>query len=93
MAVLTFCLIQTTTYRIYWCIGRTFDTMKSPPKSSVSYTWIRLKSNIWHNLGGNTIILFFNIKNEYMNNKLINYVCFCCCLSKPNLIRITAMII
>jgi len=29
------------------------------------------EGNIWHNLGGNTIILFFNINNEYMNNKLI----------------------
>ena len=30
------------------------------------------EGNIWHNLGENTIILFFNIKNEYMKNKLIN---------------------
>ena len=29
------------------------------------------EGNIWHNLGGNTIILFFNINNEYMNNKQI----------------------
>jgi len=28
------------------------------------------ESNIWHDLGGNTIILFFNINNEHMNNKL-----------------------
>jgi len=25
------------------------------------------EGNIWHNLGGNTIILFFNIDNEYIN--------------------------
>ena len=49
------------------------------------------EGNIWHNLGGNTI-LFFSINNEYMNNKQINQVCFRCCLSKPNLIVITAMI-
>jgi len=30
------------------------------------------EGNIWHNLGGNTIILFFNINNGYMNNKQIN---------------------
>ena len=29
------------------------------------------EGNIWHNLGGNTTILFFNINNEYMNNKQI----------------------
>ena len=29
---------------------------------------IKREGNIWHNLGGNTIILFFNINNEYMNN-------------------------
>ena len=27
--------------------------------------------NIWHDLGGNTIILFFNLDNEFMNNKQI----------------------
>ena len=26
------------------------------------------EGNIWHNLGGNTMILFFNLNNEYMNN-------------------------
>jgi len=36
------------------------------------------EGNIWHNLGGNTIILFFNINNEYMNKKQIYYVCFLC---------------
>ena len=30
------------------------------------------EGNIWHILGGNTIILFYNINNEYMNNKQIN---------------------
>ena len=34
------------------------------------------EGNIWHNLGGNTIILFFNINNEYMNNRQINWVFF-----------------
>jgi len=29
------------------------------------------EGNIWHNLGGNTIILFFNINKEYMNNNQI----------------------
>jgi len=29
------------------------------------------EGNIWHNLGVNTIMLFFNLNNEYMNNKLI----------------------
>jgi len=33
---------------------------------------IKREGNIWHNLGGNTIILFYNINNEYMNNKQIN---------------------
>ena len=30
------------------------------------------EGNIWHKLGGNTIILFYNINNEYINNKQIN---------------------
>jgi len=30
------------------------------------------EGNIWHNLGENTIILFYNTNNEYMNNKQIN---------------------
>jgi len=30
-----------------------------------------MEGNIWHNLAGNTIKLFFNINNDYMNNKLI----------------------
>jgi len=88
-------------YRIYSCIGRTFDTTKSPPKAiskrsgtlnglncaDVSLNNIhpaaksgcglytgqtKREGNIWHNLGGNTIILFYNINNEYMNNKQIN---------------------
>jgi len=49
------------------------------------------ESNIWHNLGRNTITLFFNINDEYMNHKQIYYVCFLCCLSTTNLIVITAM--
>jgi len=27
------------------------------------------RPNIWHNLRGNTITLFFKLNNEYMNNK------------------------
>ena len=30
------------------------------------------EGNIWHNLGGNTIILFYNINYEYINIKQIN---------------------
>jgi len=48
---------------VYSHIRHTFHTPKSMPKSSVSH---------WHNLGGNTIIMFFNINNEYMNNKQID---------------------
>ena len=29
------------------------------------------EGNIWHNLAGNTMILFFNPNIEYMNNKQI----------------------
>ena len=29
------------------------------------------EGNIWHNLGGNTIIFFFNLNNEYLTNKQI----------------------
>ena len=57
-------------YPIYSYIGHTFDTMKL--LSKVLYTGqTKRVGNIWHNLGGNTIILFYNINNEYMNNKLI----------------------
>ena len=41
--------------------------MKLSPKAQT-----KREGNIWHSLGGNTIILFFNIDNEYMNNKQIN---------------------
>ena len=53
-------------------------------KSHISYSEIDAKTecvlytshtkregNIWHNLGENTITLFFNINNEYMNKKQI----------------------
>ena len=49
------------------------DIMKSLPKASILYAGqTKREGNIWHNLGGNIIILFFNINNEYMNKKLIN---------------------
>ena len=29
------------------------------------------EDNIWHNLRGSTLTLFFNLNNEYINNKQI----------------------
>ena len=55
--------------------SHTFYTPKSTPKSTYGGQTKR-EGNIWHNLGGNTIILFFNHNNQYINNKETYWVCF-----------------
>ena len=67
-----------------YIVSSTITTVVSPneivicfytilPYMRVLYTGqTKREGNIWHNLGGNTIILFYNINNEYVNNKQIN---------------------
>ena len=57
-----------TGYCIYSLIRCNFEIVaKSKCILCASHT--KREGNIWHNLWGNKIILFFNINNEYMNNK------------------------
>ena len=56
-------------YCIYSCIGHTWYHKIAVKSKCVLYMGqTKREGNIWHKLGGNTIILFFNINNDYMNN-------------------------